>query len=82
MKSFGSRELCKCLKTLKFIPKPQSKSSHVKYGAPPGIDCPPGMRPFMVVQMGRKTYHPHTRSRYISEIKKFGFKKEEILDLL
>ncbi len=82
MKSFGSKELCGCLKTLKFNPGSQNKTSHVKYKIPPNKKCPPGVRPFIMVQLGRKSYHPHARSRYISQIKRFGFTKKEILDLL
>ncbi len=75
--SFGSKELEKCLKELGFILK-RTSSSHAIFD-PPNDKLPPiGSRPFMTVQLGRKTYDPHSANRYISQIKRFGFTKTEI----
>lgn len=73
-KSFGSRNLQKCLKKLGFIQK-GIKSSHVKYFHKDGKI---GSKPFMVVQLGKKTYGKNAGNRYISQLKKFGFTKKEI----
>lgn len=34
--------------------------------------------PFFQFQLGRKTYDPHSANRYITQLKNFGFTKEEI----
>ena len=74
MKSFGSKELERCLLKLGFIPK-GIQSSHVKYYHKKGRT---GSKPFMIVQLGKKSYGKNAANRYVSEIKKFGFAKEEI----
>ncbi len=73
-KSFGSGELHKCLKKLGFYPE-DSSSSHVKYYHKDGKR---GEYPFIMLQMGKKTYGHNSCNRYIQELKKFGFTKEEI----
>jgi len=78
MKSFGSRKLCKCLKSLGLSPAPQKGTSHIKYKISPNKKLPSGIRPFIIVQIGKKSYHSHARSRYISQIKRLGFSKKEI----
>lgn len=74
-KAFGSKELVKCLKKLGFTYLRES-SSHQIYGPPSGKKNPEG-RP-LPVKVGVKSYDPNSRSRYISEIKMYGFTKEEI----
>jgi len=80
--SFGSRQLCKCLEQLGFKSLPQKATSHVKYEPPKGIDPLHGQRPFIMVQLGIKTYDQNACSRYISQIKFFDFSREEIIKLL
>lgn len=75
-KSFGSREFEKCVRALGFTLKHIS-SSHAKYIPPPAKNSP-GIRPFFIIQLGRRTYDPHSANRYISQLKGFGFTKEEI----
>lgn len=82
MKSFGSKKLCNCLQCLGFLPTPQIGTSHIKYKIPSDKKAPIGVRPFIIVQLGKKTYHPHARSRYISQIKRLGFSKEEVIRYL
>lgn len=48
------------------------------YDHPKGKLPPQGVRPFMTVQLGRKTFDPHSANRYIQEIKRCGYSKEEI----
>lgn len=79
MKSFGSKELCQCLRHLGFSPEPQKGTSHIKYSIPENKKTLSGVRPFIIVQLGRKSYHPHARSRYVSQIKRLGFSKKEIM---
>ena len=76
-RSFGSKELVRCLEILGFIFNRQG-SSHAIYNFPKDHQPPIGIRPYMTVQLGRKVYDPHSASRYISEIKKFGFTKKEV----
>jgi len=73
-KSFGTKDLRKCLKKLGFIPK-GIRSSHVKYCHK---EKKVGSNPFIIVQLGKKTYGKNASSRYISQVKQFGFSKEEI----
>ena len=74
-KAFGSKELIKCLKKLGFTYLRES-SSHQIYSPPSGKKNPGG-RP-LPVKVEVKSYDPNSRSRYISEIKMYGFTKEEI----
>ncbi len=74
--AFGSKELCKCLIKLGFKEKPQKATSHQKFHS---AKVPPvGVHPFITVILGRKSYDPTTRSRYITQIKRLGFTKKEI----
>lgn len=77
-KAYGSRELVKCLQCLGFSPKPQRATSHIKYIPPRHKKINPNIRPFLIVQLGRKTYDPHAQTRYIRQIMNFSFSKEEI----
>ncbi|MFH1289496.1 MAG: hypothetical protein ABIH88_02130 [Patescibacteria group bacterium] len=70
------------MKKLNFSIQPQKGTSHIKFRIPSDRKTPPGARSFIVVQLGRKSFHPHARSRYISQIKQLGFAKKEILDNL
>ncbi len=83
MKNFGSKELCKGLLTLGFtLAKNQTSSHHIKYDIPKGHAIDNELRPFMMVQLGQKSFHPHACSRYITELKRLGFEKEKIEDCL
>jgi len=73
-KSFGSKDLQKCLLKLNFYQK-TSNSSHVKYLHKDGKK---GRYPFLMVQLGKKDYGQNSCSRYIQELKSFGFTKKEI----
>lgn len=79
MKLFGSNDLCKCLKRLAFTPLPQNGTSHVKYKVLPDIKTTPGIRPYIIVILGRKTYDRNTCSSYITQLKRLGFSKEDII---
>lgn len=78
MKAFGSKELEKCVKRLGFSFDSISSSHHAKYSPPLSKNVPIGQYPFFQFQMGRKTYDPHSANRYITQLKNFGFTKEEI----
>lgn len=73
-KAFGTKELHQCLTKLGFIPE-NSNSSHIKYYHKEGKR---GQYPFIMVQIGKKEYGKNSCSRYIQELKKFGFTKQEI----
>jgi len=83
-KAFGSKELLECLLSLGFTPKDTNSrnSSHVKYLPPTGHQPPVGMRPYMMVQLGRKCYDGQDCDRYVSQIKKFSFTKKQIEECL
>lgn len=74
-KAFGYKELVRCLKKLGFTYQ-RASSSHEIYNPPQGKRNSLG-RP-LPVKVGVKSYDPHSRARYISEIKSYGFKREEI----
>jgi len=74
-KAFGSKELLKCIKKLGFTYQRES-SSHEIYNPPQGKKNSLG-RP-LPIKVGVKSYDPNGRARYISEIKSYGFTKEEI----
>ena len=78
MKAFGSKELESCVKKLGFTFDSISSSHHAKYTPPEGINTQIGDYPFFQFQLGRKTYAPHSANRYITQLKRFGFSKEEI----
>lgn len=78
MKAFGSKELEKCVEKLGFTFNSISSSHHAKYNPPKGINIPVGNYPFFQFQLGRKAYDPHSANRYITQLKKFGFSKEQI----
>lgn len=73
-RSFGSKELQKCLEKLGFAPR-GVESSHLKYYHERGRS---GSKPFMIVQLGKKTYGRNAANRYITQIKQFGFTRKEI----
>lgn len=77
MKSFDSRELENCVKKLGFTFK-NIQSSHVKYLPPKSKNFLPEARPYFVLQLGKKTYDSNAMSRYVTQLKRFGFTKEEI----
>lgn len=80
MKSFGSKELEKCLKALGFRYDGVSSSHHAKYYAPNGTE---GLAyPFFLFQLGIKSYPKHSANRYITQLKRFGYTKEDIEKLL
>lgn len=79
MKNFGTKDLCKCLENLGFtLEEHQTSSHHYKYNIPKGHVISKGLRPFLMVQMGQKAFLPNSCSRYITEIKRLGFTKEDI----
>lgn len=79
MKAFGSKDLEECVKKLGFTFDSISSSHHAKYTPPHDRDPLPGVRPFFTFQLGRKTYDPNSANRYITQLKRLGFTKEEIL---
>jgi hypothetical protein len=79
--SFGSNEFCKFLKKLDFKPQQSTGSSHIKYSAPKNLKTPVGIRPFITVMLGRKTYDPHTISCYKRDLVKVGVNKERLTEL-
>lgn len=81
-KSFGSRELYNCLINLGFTPLKQKGTSHLKFLPPKSKRVLQAMRPFIMMQMGEKTFDPHSASRYIRQIIQFGFSEEEIVKAL
>ncbi|OGH37972.1 MAG: hypothetical protein A3B44_03390 [Candidatus Levybacteria bacterium RIFCSPLOWO2_01_FULL_38_21] len=78
MKSFGSRDLENFVKKFNFTFHSISSSHHAKYYPPKSRISTDPSRPFFQFQLGRKTYDPHSASRYISQLKKLGLTKEEI----
>lgn len=74
VKAFGYKELHKCLTKLGFSAE-NSNSSHIKYYHKDGKQ---GKYPFFMAQITRKKYGTNAANRYISELKMFGFTKEEI----
>lgn len=78
MKSFGSRELKQFCKKFSFRFDSMSSSHHAKYYPPKSRQTSNPKRPFFQFQLGRKTYDRHSANRYISQLKQFGFTKEEI----
>lgn len=79
---FGSRELVRCLLRLGFTSRKQMGTRHVKYNPPSNIKLKPGQRSFIMVQENIKTYDSNACSRYINEIKAFGFSREEVIRAL
>ena len=73
-KSYGYKELHNCLTSLGFYPE-DNNSSHIKYYHKEGKT---GKYPFIMDQVNLKTYQKNAKSRYISELKMFGFTKEKI----
>ncbi|MBI2012204.1 hypothetical protein HYS91_05560 [Candidatus Daviesbacteria bacterium] len=63
MKSFGSKELIKCLKELGFKPNSQNATSHLKFSVPDGIKINAGDRDFIMIQTNRREFDPHARTR-------------------
>jgi len=82
MKAFGSRDLQDCVIKLGFTFDSISSSHHAKYNPPKEKIPPVGNHPFYLFQLGRKTYHRHSANRYITQLKRFGFTKKEIVDNL
>lgn len=78
MKAFGSKDLEKCVKKLGFVFDSISSSHHAKYIPPSGRDPLPGVRPFFIIQLGRRSYDSYSANRYLTELKHLGFSKEEI----
>lgn len=81
-KLFGSVHLIHCLKKIGFIQDSQKGSSHLKFIPPKEHKIPDGIRPFMMVQLGKKQYDPHSCSRYLTELNRLGFNKKELEKLL
>lgn len=79
-KAFGSRELIKCVERLGFTFKRQTR--HLIYTPPKGRKSTMIGKNILPIQPGRKSFDPHSRARYISQIKSFGFTKKEIEEKL
>lgn len=80
---YGSKELVACVLQLGFtIRRKQSGTSHIKYDPPKTTQVAAGQRSYIMIQMGIKTYDKNACSRYISELKAFGFTREQILECL
>jgi len=74
-KAFGSKNLEKCIVKLGFR-YTRASSSHWVYNPPKGVNNPQN-RPF-VFKVNVKSYDLHSRARYISELKSYGFTKSQI----
>lgn len=81
-KLFGSLILFQTLIKLGFITNDHQKGSHVKLYPPKKITVPLGVKPFMIVQMGKKQFDKHECSRYISELVQKGIDRKEIIRLM
>ena len=80
---YGSRELTRCLESLGFtLRRKQSGTSHVKYDPPSHVKANPGERSFIIVQLNIKNYDSNACSRWINQIKAFGFSREEVINAL
>ena len=77
MKAFGSRDLIKCIEKLGFVFKRQT-SSHKIFHPPKGRKSTMLNKNILPIQIGRKSYDPNARSRYVGQIKSFGFTKKEV----
>jgi len=75
---FGTNDLRKALKKLKFTPQKQSGSSHQKWRVPKNIKISSGQRPFIIVIQGKKTYIRPTCDGYIKQLLKFGFTFDDL----
>ena len=78
MKSFGSKDLEEFVRKFKFTFHSISSSHHAKYYPSKNRISTDPSRPFFQFQLGRKSYDPHSASRYVSQLKRLGFTKEEI----
>lgn len=76
MKSFGSKELIKCLKNLGFKQQPQVGSRHLKFSSPKKVEV--GKRPFIIVLQGKKEFDPVTQKKIIKQIELLGYTKKDI----
>lgn len=76
MKSFGSRELVRCLNRLKYKASPQVGSRHRKYKPPQISKNDP--RPFILIMQGKNNIDPVHQKKYINKIKSHGFTEHEI----
>lgn len=77
-KSWGSRELVQCVECLGFEFKRQTR--HLIYAPPKGRTSTTINKNLLPIKGEVKSYDPNSRSRYITQIKSFGFTKEEIED--
>lgn len=78
MRSYGSKQLQNCVEKLGFIFNSISSSHHAKYDPPPTHNLSLGGYTFFQFQLGRKTYDTNAANRYITQLKRFGFTKQEI----
>jgi len=79
-RQFGTKELTSCLINLGFYldPNKSNHSHHVKYLAPKHKILSKEIRPFIVVQLGQKTYYKQAAQGYLREIRRFGFTTKDI----
>lgn len=77
---FGSNKLSHTLEKLGFVAERRtSGTSHLKYCCDSKLK---GVRPFIIVILGKKVYDPNTCSSYITEITRLGFDRKKVIDLL
>ena len=77
MKSFGSKELIRCLFHLGFSQQPQVGSRHLKFKCPKQHIA--GERPVVEVLQGKSEFDRVTQNKIIGTIKKHSFSLQEIL---
>lgn len=78
---FGSKDLERCLTCLGFTPR-QSKASHKKYDCPKACKIPVGVRPFIIIVLNKKHYDDISTSKWVKQIRAFGFTDEQIASCL
>jgi hypothetical protein len=75
---FGSAQLIKCVLSLG-CKLNRANSSHEIFDIPKNVkSVVDSERPYIVIQTGRKQFDRHSCSRYLSQLKAKGFKKEDI----
>lgn len=75
-RSYGSRELIRCLLKLRYTPEPQIGSRHRKYRSPNSVQK--GMYPFILVIQNRSEYDQFWQREYMKQIKRHGFSGDQI----
>ena len=76
MKSFGSKELIRCLIDLGFIQQRKIASRHLKFKCPKKHSA--GERSFIEVLQGKSEFDPITQKKIVNNLLKHGFTKDQI----